>query len=214
MPFGDSCSTWHSSAEPVTAAWLTASCMLRTGCANQGPCSLSHVSLPFFHPPHGHWWDDLSGWFHNSTESHFYLNLLSFNRIGCFCSSEVPSEPVTLARYKVWPRVTGDRAGRGSWTNSGPWPLGMAACWAVQVEGPRGEKANNFEWFSVALGKTNTVFTIPRYPHVACVLRRGLRTVARFFKNRPFYIVFPFHIQTTQLKEKLCTLLNEHLGII
>lgn len=82
----------------------------------------------FLSSSHGYSWRELSDCLHISRESPFYLNPLSLKEIGSFCSLEDSSEPVALARSKAWPQVTGDRAGIGSWTNSGPWPLAMVIC--------------------------------------------------------------------------------------
>lgn len=91
------------------------------------------------------------------------------------------------ARCKVCPQATREKAEIGSWTNSEPWTLGMATCWAVQGEGPRGERANSFQWFPVVFGEANAVFTsVWIFPNCKCIFMTELRTAAQLKQKWPF----------------------------
>ena len=87
----------------------------------------------------GYRWKEPDGWLHISSKGPFYLDLLGLNGIGPLCSADALTEPVSLVRSQVWPRVTEDRAGVGSGftQGSGPWEWPLAEQCSVRVPGVR-----------------------------------------------------------------------------
>lgn len=115
-----------------------------------------------------------------SSESPFYLNALSLNGIGPFCSLGVSSEPVALTRHKVWLWVSWDRAGMGLGLTRGPgpWEWLHAEQYLVRVPRVRGPTASNGFYKYLAISTSHvSLWEVGELQHNE--------------NNRPFYIGLP-----------------------